>query len=474
MIEPDNVAHGPRRLWILLAAIATFGLALRIWAGIGALWLDEAWSATFAHDVRTPLGVFLAINHDNNHHLNTLWLQVVGWGAPPLLARALSIVCSTLTVLVAGLVGARRGMATAAVTAGLFAVSPILLTYGAEARGYAPMLLALLVAVLLVDRRLSDESGWSPARMLGILAILGTLSHLAMLFGIAALTGWVALVEVRRRPLLSATIATLRLMGGMIVAAAAVVGFIAYAAAISPAGFQVGSYLPFSLASFGDGLERMFAYAIGFPFQLQPLLIVSVLMVVPFAIWLMPSLRPRAPLYLLGIIGLPLAILVFRIGNSGIARYYIVSAVFFLLLLGEVAGAALSGAMVSRRVAIVALGCMAIGIATIDSMIIANRRADPGEALRVMMARAPEGATVIIGHPRDSAVLQVGAATSRYPLRATTNACASARFLYLEDGVSALFPARPAYCGKFYRPVARRIARGLSGLHWQLYERERS
>ena len=130
--------------------------------------------------------------------------------------------------------------------------------------------------------------------------------------------------------------------------------------------------------------------------------------------------------------------------------------------------------MVRRRVAIVALGCMAIGIATIDAMIIANRRADPGEALRVMMARAPEGATVIIGHARDSAVLEAGAATSRYPLRATTNACASARFLYLEDGPSAWFPARPAYCGKFYRPVARRIALGLSGLHWQLYEREGS
>ena len=116
MIEPEKVADRPRRLWILLAAIAAFGLALRIWAGIGALWLDEAWSATFAHEVRTPLGVFFAINHDNNHHLNTLWLQFVGWGAPPLLARALSIACGTVTVIVAGLFVSRLLMSSASVT----------------------------------------------------------------------------------------------------------------------------------------------------------------------------------------------------------------------------------------------------------------------------------------------------------------------------------------------------------------------
>ena len=35
--------------------------------------------------------VFLRINHDNNHHLYSLWLQAIGPGAPPMLARAPAI-----------------------------------------------------------------------------------------------------------------------------------------------------------------------------------------------------------------------------------------------------------------------------------------------------------------------------------------------------------------------------------------------
>src|ERR1700753_4261423 len=94
---------------IVLGAIVALGLALRFAAGGGASVLDEAWSAVTAHDVGTPLGVFLKINHDNNHHLNTLWLQLVGLDAPPLVQRGLSIVTGTAAIGVAWLIGARIG-----------------------------------------------------------------------------------------------------------------------------------------------------------------------------------------------------------------------------------------------------------------------------------------------------------------------------------------------------------------------------
>src|SRR5687767_12981840 len=90
-----------RRYGWLLGAIVLLGLALRIAAAHGALWLDEAWSAKQAHDAGTPLGVFLSINHDNNHHLNSLWLQFIGLGADPLLARAPAILAGTLAIYVA-------------------------------------------------------------------------------------------------------------------------------------------------------------------------------------------------------------------------------------------------------------------------------------------------------------------------------------------------------------------------------------
>ncbi|MDP9163884.1 MAG: hypothetical protein M3N06_07310, partial [Pseudomonadota bacterium] len=90
--------HGAlwRDPWIAAALLAA--LALRLAMARGGLWLDEAWSAVMAHDVGTPLGVLTSINHDNNHPLNSWWLQLVGLAAPPLLARAPAIACSVATL----------------------------------------------------------------------------------------------------------------------------------------------------------------------------------------------------------------------------------------------------------------------------------------------------------------------------------------------------------------------------------------
>ena len=80
-----------------------------------------------------------------------------------MLARALSIVTGTLAIVVAALIAAPRGRVACSSPRWLFAVSPILVTLGSEARGYAPMTLALLVAILIVDRQLagSDAPGRS-------------------------------------------------------------------------------------------------------------------------------------------------------------------------------------------------------------------------------------------------------------------------------------------------------------------------
>ena len=74
--------------WAAVGAAALAGLALRIVAAHGGLWTDEAWSVIYAAQARDPAGVFLRINHDNNHHLYSLWLQAIGPAASPLLARA--------------------------------------------------------------------------------------------------------------------------------------------------------------------------------------------------------------------------------------------------------------------------------------------------------------------------------------------------------------------------------------------------
>jgi len=97
--------QGRERLWwwAAVGGLALAGLALRIAAAHGGLWTDEAWSVIYAAQARDPIGVFLRINHDNNHHLYSLWLQAIGPAAAPLLARAPAIAAGTLCIIVAAL-----------------------------------------------------------------------------------------------------------------------------------------------------------------------------------------------------------------------------------------------------------------------------------------------------------------------------------------------------------------------------------
>ena len=87
-----------RMWWAAVGAAMLAGLALRVAAARGGLWTDEAWSVIYAARAKDAAGVFLRINHDNNHHLYSLWLQAIGMNASPMLARLPAIVAGTLCV----------------------------------------------------------------------------------------------------------------------------------------------------------------------------------------------------------------------------------------------------------------------------------------------------------------------------------------------------------------------------------------
>ena len=91
-----NSGERQARLWWAAVGAATLaGLALRIAAAQGGLWTDEAWSVIYAAQARDAVGVFLRINHDNNHHLYSLWLQAIGSDASPMLARLPAILAGS-------------------------------------------------------------------------------------------------------------------------------------------------------------------------------------------------------------------------------------------------------------------------------------------------------------------------------------------------------------------------------------------
>ena len=450
---------GKRGLWIAIGALTLLGLALRVAAARGGLWLDEAWSAVHAREAGGPIGVFLRINHDNNHVLNSLWLQLAGWGAPPLLARALSITSGAAAIPVAAAIALRRSREAGLIAAPFFALSPILLTYGAEARGYAPMVLAMLVAILLVDRWLANPERPAPWLALTLAGLIGTLAHLTMIFAVVALAGWARITLGKRLPARAAMIATVRLTGGAVLASGGIIALLLLAAAASPSGMQLGGYAPFTISSLLAALDRMAAFTLGLP----ELLLAPAAATAALLLWRLPGIGARRSLYFLGIFGLPVAILFLHVGNSGFPRYYLLSAVLLLLLAAETL------AVLPGRMAVALTIALACGMLVRDGAIITNRRADPAVIVRTLAAEMPKGTTVLLDPPRQSSVVEAAAASAHYPLTWTDQPCARAPWLLIDGDDPSHFPQEAKRCGIRYRPVMERIATGLSGLSWRLY-----
>jgi hypothetical protein len=473
-LQPGPGSRAPgvsRRFLAGLAVLVLIALALRVAAAQGALWLDEAWSAVFARDAATPADVFLAINHDNNHFANTLWLQATGWGAPPLMSRALSIFSGTLAVAVGGMIGLRRSPAAGLATAALLAVSPILVIYGSEARGYAPMLLALLAAVAVVDRWLFVAPFRSAPFLLGAVAAFGMISHLTMLFGLVAVAGWIAETLMRRMPPLRALAETMKVMRWAFAAVLAVLAMISVVA-LGNAGYRIGSVWPFSPSAFIGAVGEMLGYSLGWQKAPAGPTIVAALILLALALWRLPALRDRAAFYVLAIVLLPAAVFLLRLENSGFPRYFLVTALALLLFVGDLLGAGLQRARLFRWAATAALIAVCAASLLLDRALILDRRGDPGDAITAMRLHAADGATAAVGNPRSSAVLASAAASAGYRLHFAERPCPPAPFLYVDEDGWAPMPERLMRCGVGYRVVATRSFIGLSGLTWTLYGRE--
>jgi 4-amino-4-deoxy-L-arabinose transferase-like glycosyltransferase len=463
-VETPRAAWRRTDRWAFAAILAATaaGLALRIAAGTGALWLDEAWSAVFARDARTPLGVLWLINHDNNHHLNTLWMQWVGFDAPPLAQRALAIASGTLTIPVAAAIGWRRSRAAAVIAAGLFALSPVLVCYGSEARGYAPMLLAFTAAILLVDRWLAAPERPPRTPSLAIALGLGFLAQATILFGLAALLGWAAIE--RRRQVGTVTVARemARLFGPALLTIFTMGALMWLAAHRSPYGFSVGGLEPHSWSGWRNALAELLRYTLGWPLLLA--------VVVPVALLVAPRSRLRG-LALWSVFAFPLVLALLALPNSMMPRYYLVASVALLLWLAEWLAQLGARSRLLRTGVAITLLALAGAMLWADRLLIENQRGDPGAAITLLAALAPTGTTVMVEQHRESAVLDAAAAYRHYPLVAQIAPCPAAPFLLADRHGTEQFAGTVHACGHSYVALATHRAEGPSGLHWQLLGR---
>ena len=447
--------------WVGIAGIALAGLLLRIVAAQGGLWTDEAWSATYAAQAGDPIGVFLRINHDNNHHLISLWLQAVGEGAAPWLARIPAILAGTAAIVAAALLVGRASKAGGVIAAMLFALSPMLVTYGSEARGYALMVLAALVVLLLVgDPRISRQRSVAIA----VATLLGMLSHLTMIAVVVLVALWVYL---ERRPAdgpAGAARSAARLIGPAIAVAIAVLALVFGAAATSPLGMQVGGYSLFAWADYRTALDDLSGWTSGLTALPYWLRLAAIILVAAWLAFRSPAwLGPRGRLYAILILGVPLVAAVIQPGNIQFARYFLLSAIGLLLLSAEALGRLIEKGRAGRFAAAAGMAVVALLMLAQDRTIIEAQRGQPDQIVATLRQVSPHGARIAIQAPRLEAVAGLAAQRANYPLQLAAD-CASAAFVLAESS------AAPVCDGKMVRLASGR-GTALSGDDWALYRR---
>lgn len=454
--------------WCAVIGATLIGLGLRVLAAQGGLWTDEAWSMIYAAQARDAAGVFLRINHDNNHHLYSLWLQAIGMQAPPWLVRLPAILCGTASIVVAALLVRRWSFTGGVVAAFLFAVAPALVTFGAEARGYAPMLLAALVMLWLAARPVAHWPRPTPW-LLAAVATLGMFSQLTMAAPVVLVAAWVY-VERRREVGPSAAMReTARLMGPTLAATAAVILFVAAAAAASPTGMRLGGYAPFAWGDYEGALDNLSGWTLGVS-AIAPWLGPLLIAVIAIALASRPPvwLGSRGRLYALLILGVPVAVGLVHPGNAAFSRYYLSSALGILLLGSEWIGRGLEDRGGARTLSASALAVVLIASLSHDRDLIRAERGHPDAAVALIAQRSPGGARIALDPKRFEGMLTVAAARTGYAAR-FVDGCMPAEFVVAARPRVSAPPATLIRCGVTFHAIAGDRGTPLSGDFWTLY-----
>ena len=318
-----------------LILILIVGGGLRIWAAGGDLWIDEVWSLNqmrIAASSEGPSDWVALFFHSNTHALNTIYMRLIdGWfagDASPLAYRSLSLASGIASLALVSWWGWKRSPATALIMATLFAFSYPMINYSGEARGYGPMILAVLGASYVLRSYLHSPTT-RKAVAFSLISLLGLLSHLTFIIAQAGLGFWaLAAIYQGRRNLISTTATLVPLFGLQLVAISA------YGAVALKNMVRGGDCCPESaldsiriMADWTFGLD---AHAIT---SLVPLFVLTVLLV--FAIYKVAKYGDYIWVALTIIVLIfPLITLIIETKPDVIHRYYLPSAVYALLITG--------------------------------------------------------------------------------------------------------------------------------------------
>lgn len=344
---------------VVFAAAAAAGFLLRLVAARGDPWLDEIYTLRLLESAKSLGDVFFEIHHDNNHFFNSAWLWWIGPDAPVLLMRLPAVMLGTLAIPAAWAIGRRHCDASGAIAALLMAIGYFFVHYGSEARGYAGMILAVLVAYNALLAILDGEARTRNVFVFAAAICVGTFFHLTMVEATAALCASFLARSTSQGDGLLATLRRVAPIGVLALAATLpAVGCFAYGA-FSP-DFRTGAMEPFTFALLGKGLSGMARTVLGLPEALGDAAVVFGVGAFGLAMLaLVPARRRWFPA--IAIFGLPLAHAAMHIPNQFYPRFHLTTAVALLLLTSDGLAVLWNRKGALRVVAIAALALIVAG-----------------------------------------------------------------------------------------------------------------
>jgi hypothetical protein len=374
-----------RRAWLIgVLAAVVFGGVERLACLDGEFTLDEIWSSELARDGQ------LFLWHDNNHHLNTLWLSLLPTGIWWGWYRAPAVVAGLASIVFAARIGRRWGEAEAVVAAWLVATCPWLVVAGAEARGYA---LAVCFALLAFDALWSylDTGARGALALFWLATIIGFLSHLTFYHCYAGLAVWSARRCARQRRSSADEVRRMVTIHGVPALFVAAL----YLVCIRGMGVGGGPLIPKDTM-----LARLIALGLGDPLEGTRLLMTVVAGVLLLAgLWLLWRAANDVWLFFLTtVVVSPGLFLLLRRDRFVYERYLLISFVFFLLLLAVVLGQLWRRRGTFRMVGLALLTFFLAGNAWIVSSVVQSGRGEFHEALAWVLENDP---TTVVGVTSD-------------------------------------------------------------------------
>jgi hypothetical protein len=320
---------------LILVLIA--GCVLRAWAAGGDLWIDEIWSLNQMRVAASSdgMGDWLALLfHSNTHPLSTFYMRAVdGWttAAPSSFQlRLLSLLSGILSLFLIAWWGWKRNPATAIIMTTLFAISYPMINYSGEARGYGPMILAILGASYALERYLKSPTKKTLLTFV-LFSLLGLLSHLTFVIVQAGLGFWaLAALYSKRRNIISTAAALVPLFGLQLITISA------YGSIALDNMVRGGDCCPEPAL---DSVRIMTDWTFGLDANevtsLLPLMLLTLL--IGFVIFRLVQQKDPAWIALTIIIfAFPLITFIVETKPNVIHRYFLPSAVFALLTVGSV------------------------------------------------------------------------------------------------------------------------------------------